>query len=107
MVAAVFAVASTTHPEWGATWFICFVAIFGTVGAFGLYMIGAVYFGWPLPTTHAARIRKPDIKISAPISAWRAVICCQASTTIAPLARSRRQAGSSTRWSRVRGLGRR
>lgn len=48
VVAAVFAVASTTHPECGATWFVCFVAIFGTVGASGLYMIGAVYFGWPI-----------------------------------------------------------
>src|SRR4051794_17557523 len=54
------AVAASGDP-WFAAWFLIPCVLASLVAVTGFYMLAAVYTGWPLPTTSAARAAAPDL----------------------------------------------
>lgn len=53
--------ASADSPDWTAVWFLASAAAFGLFSALGVYVVVAVYVGWPLPPTAAQRAFRPNL----------------------------------------------
>ena len=56
------AAAAKAHP-WGQIWFLAPGATAGLFAILGVYVLAAVYIGWPLPLTAMERIAAPRLSL--------------------------------------------
>jgi hypothetical protein len=54
--------AAVKPHDWTAAWFLIPTCCMGALAVAGLYMIGAVYRGWPMPETASERVFAPDLR---------------------------------------------
>ncbi len=64
VTAAIIAEGTTKH-RWCATWFLALSIPFALMALVGVYMLLALYFPWPLPSTRRERVRSPRLEIVA------------------------------------------